>query len=206
MKNEAKALVLSALLVVMLSACNSSKIQEQPRDEFSTLMHSTPYQRILAQTLPPITLSNGYVLEPKAEYKLAARVLSVNNFWMGELAKIAPTDLALGWGKMSDLGYLRYTNVEISQGNRTYSWYLPSLDKANRVDIELNSANVHILPADNTVRNSLKALSKYDLVYIEGYLVDIRMPDSRINTSLSRADVGAGSCEVLYAQKIIKLR
>ena len=191
--------------VGLLTSCSLTKVETAPRAQYSKLLESTPYQRVLDVPISPIEILPGYRLIPKADFKIASRVLSINTFWMGDLAKIAPLDLAMGWNKMSDLGYLRYTNISISQGNRTYSWYVPSMDKANRFDIENNSANIHIIPANREVASALKQLSQHDLVYMEGFLVDIVAQDGGIKTSLRRSDTGAGSCEVLYVKKVVKL-
>jgi len=50
-------------------------------------------------------------------------------------------------------------------------------------------------------------VQKDDLVYLEGYLVDLQVQDGarveRVSTSLSREDTGAGACEMLYVESLI---
>jgi hypothetical protein len=62
----------------------------------------------------------GYRLIPLARYRLEARVLSTEHYHLGREAELAPVDLALGWGRMSDQEVLE--RINISQGNRFYFW------------------------------------------------------------------------------------
>src|SRR5579875_2480566 len=43
-----------------------------------------------------------FSLEPRASFAMTARVLSREDYQLDDLAPIAPTDLAMGWGRMSD--------------------------------------------------------------------------------------------------------
>ena len=63
---------------------------------------------------------NGFTLMPLANYAVEARVLSREDYSFGTEAELSPTDLALGWGPMSDEAVLK--NIDISQGNRWYHW------------------------------------------------------------------------------------
>ena len=47
-------------------------------------------------------LKKGIVAESLAKYKIKARVLSTNRYWLDLGASISPIDLALGWGPMSN--------------------------------------------------------------------------------------------------------
>ena len=75
-----------------------------------------PRQEMLA-AVEPLDLG-GYQLTRRARFQIRARVLSRENYrWDGE-ADLAPVDLALGWGVMSDQAVL--DRIEISQGSRWY--------------------------------------------------------------------------------------
>jgi hypothetical protein len=50
------------------------------------------------------------------KFSATVRVLRREDYSMGPLAKLVPTDFAVGWGPMSDSAVL--ADVEISQGNR----------------------------------------------------------------------------------------
>src|SRR3982751_973067 len=52
-------------------------------------------------------LSRGhFTLEPRAKFDMTGRVLSREDYQLDDLAPIAPTDLAMGWGRMSDTAVL----------------------------------------------------------------------------------------------------
>jgi len=66
-----------------------------------------------------------YTVTPKAYFDIEARVLSRCQYHMGREVKLAPVDLALGWGQMADDRVIK--RLRISQGNRwyTYRYKLP---------------------------------------------------------------------------------
>ena len=65
---------------------------------------------------PPRLAREGFDVQPLARFALTARVLSRDDYTFDAGAEIAPTDLALGWGRMSDSRVL--DEIEISQGMR----------------------------------------------------------------------------------------
>jgi hypothetical protein len=64
----------------------------------------------------------GYRITPLATFEVEARVLSREDYRMGREADLAKTDLALGWGRMSDKAVL--DQIEIGQSNRFYHWHV----------------------------------------------------------------------------------
>ena len=48
------------------------------------------------------------------------RILHREDYSLGSLASLVPTDFAVGWGRMSDSAVL--AGIEISQANRFYFW------------------------------------------------------------------------------------
>jgi hypothetical protein len=109
-----------------------------------------------------------------AEYQIKARVLSRNNFSVGKESEISPFDLALGWGPMSDQSII--DKIEISQSNRWYHWQADVLPIPSR-EVSLNSANVHIIPKDETVEEKFDNVYKGSLIEIKGYLVEVTTAD-----------------------------
>ena len=87
-------------------------------------------------------------LRPRAKFSATVRVLRREDYSMGPLAKLVPTDFAVGWGPMSDSAVL--ADVEISQGNRFYYWRTENWP-IERADIETHSANWHVIPENSTV-------------------------------------------------------
>ena len=80
------------------------------------LVPETPLQTAPERTEP--LLAGEYQLTPRAGFNIRARVLSRENYYLGAEADLAPVDLALGWGPMSDQAVL--DRISISQGSRWY--------------------------------------------------------------------------------------
>ncbi len=117
---------------------------------------------------------------------------------------MAPIDLALGWGEMSDQAVL--DRLTISQSSRFY-WYEYQLPPPISQDaIVRHSANVHIIPADDEVKAECKRLRAGELIHLDGELVEVTGPGiSTWRSSLRRDDTGNGACEVLFVEHVWKL-
>lgn len=143
---------------------------------------------------------NGFTLTPLADFEIKARVLSTEDYSMGTEAKLSPTDLALGWGPMSDEAVLN--QVKITQGNRFFYWRVDAFPIPQR-EIEIHAANVHIVPANATVKRQLGKIRPGQIVYIKGQLIEAKRADGwHWRSSLSREDTGAGACELIYATQL----
>jgi hypothetical protein len=136
-------------------------------------------------------------LRPRAEFSATVRILHREDYSIGPLAKLVPTDFAVGWGPMSDSAVL--ADVEISQGNRFYYWRTKNWP-IGRDDIETHSANWHVIPENSQVGGVLGRLRTGSVVELRGQLVDIEGGEGGMRTSLSRGDTGAGACEILLAE------
>jgi len=135
-----------------------------------------------------------------AEYQIKARVLSRNNFSIGKESEISPFDLALGWGTMSDQSVI--DKIDISQSNRWYRWKADVLPIPAR-EISLNSANVHIIPKDETMKDKFDNVYSGSLIEMKGYLVEITTTDGwRWKSSLKRDDTAGGSCELFWVEDL----
>lgn len=143
---------------------------------------------------------SGYTLEPLADFTVEARVLSREDYHMGREAELSPTDLAMGWGNMSDERVL--SRIHISQSGRFYFWSTSEFPVPRR-EIETSSANMHIIPSDRYVEKQLSQVRKGQVVRIQGYLVEAKANDGwHWKSSLSRDDTGNGACELIYATSI----
>jgi hypothetical protein len=138
-------------------------------------------------------------LIPRAEFTARVRILRREDYSVGPLARLVPTDLAVGWGPMSDSGVLEA--IEISQGNRFYYWRTETWPVAREV-IESHSANWHLIPENELVGRALARLRAGSVVELRGKLVDIEGKEGGMRTSLSRTDTGAGACEILLAHSL----
>uniref|UniRef100_UPI0023F3BD79 hypothetical protein n=1 Tax=Allomeiothermus silvanus TaxID=52022 RepID=UPI0023F3BD79 len=124
---------------------------------------SSPVQIALSQ---PLRLEkNGVSLSAIASFELEARVI-LKHVYNDTGARIAPVDLALGWGRMSDTAVLR--RIRFWQ---TREYPIP------REEIERSSANMHMIPANSFIERRLKGLKPGNLVRIHGYLVNAQAPD-----------------------------
>jgi hypothetical protein len=139
-------------------------------------------------------------LTTRARFELTARVLSREDYRYDAGASLAPEDLALGWGRMSDSAVL--AKITISQSNRFYYWHVDEFPIPRR-EIETSSANMHMIPSDDTVRRSLERVRQGQLVHLTGFLVDASRPNGwRWHTSMTREDTGDGACELVYVESI----
>jgi hypothetical protein len=143
---------------------------------------------------------NGYTITPVQAYQLQARVLSTQQYRTGREADLSPVDLALGWGQMSDEAVI--SQIRISQSNRFYFWSVDSFP-IPRQAIETQSANVHMIPANETLADKLTSVRKGQVVKLKGYLVNAEAADGwRWKSSLSRSDTGNGACELMYVTDV----
>ncbi len=139
---------------------------------------------------------NDFTVEPVADFKLRARVLSREDYSFGREADLSPIDLALGWREMSDETVL--DQIDISQGGRFYRWRVEDWPVPRRT-IETNSANMHLIPANDFVLDAMERTRRGSLVEFEGHLVDVFDSNGwRWNSSTTRNDTGAGACELIY--------
>lgn len=147
------------------------------------------------------TLVRGrFTLVPRAKFAMTGRVLSREDYQLDDLAPIAPTDLAMGWGRMSDNAVL--DRIRISQSNRYYYWYADTLPMP-RHEIEDSSANMHIVPANPTAERELRDVRPGEVVHFEGFLVDVHRDDGdHWDTSLTREDTGSGGCEIVLLESL----
>lgn len=159
------------------------------------------------QTPPDHTapLHDGrFVLQPRADYDITARVLSREDYRFDAGAALVPTDLALGWGRMSDSAVL--AGIDISQSARFYFWQARHFPIPRR-EIETHSANVHVIPADAGVRRLLDRVRPGQVIELRGLLVDAHGAGGWTwRTSLTRDDTGGGACELMYVQELQVVR
>ncbi|HYJ39835.1 MAG TPA: hypothetical protein VEW08_03530 [Steroidobacteraceae bacterium] len=161
------------------------------------LVAEDPEQRVIESAA--VIERGEFRLRPRAEFSATVRVLRREDYSMGPLAKLVPTDFAVGWGPMSDSAVL--ADVEISQGNRFYFWRTENWP-IERAEIETHSANWHVIPENPTVSGVLGRLRAGSVVELRGQLVDIEGGEGGMRTSLTRGDTGAGACEILLAESV----
>lgn len=158
-----------------------------------------PVQTGFDSPQPPIAFRDA-TLQPLAKFSLTARVLSRDDYHFDTESELSPTDLAFGWGRMSDSAILR--SIDIDQGGRFYYWHVQEFPIPRR-EIETHSANMHMIPADASVARALKRVRVGDVVTLDGDLVEADKPGGwRWRSSLTREDTGNGACELVYVQNL----
>ena len=196
---ERKQIVLLCLLVVVFSiiVCNlliSREIKYPP----GILVKSEPRQVMIRN--PESWKIGGREIVPLAAYSLTARVLSKEQYGSDDVADISPLDLALGWGPMSDQGVL--DKLEVSQRGRWYFLY-PKTPLVPIPALMRYSSNMHMLPADDSIKRRLKGLRVGEIIDLSGYLVGVREGGRWIwVTSLTNTRTGAGACKVFWVEHL----
>ncbi len=127
-------------------------------------------------------------------------MLSRRDYHFDAGTSLAPVDLALGWGRMSDSAVL--AKIDLGQTARFYHWEVHDFPIPRR-EIETSRANMHLIPADAGVRAQLERVRIGQVVHIQGFLVDARRPDGwHWNSSLTRDDTGDGACELVFVESL----
>ncbi len=147
----------------------------------------------------------NFTITPLADFALTARVLSREDYRLDPTSSISPTDLALGWGRMSDSAVLAKLNIRQSGRWYTYSWTTPE-PPIPLAELIRSSSNMHMLPADDTVRYELKQVRPGDVIHLEGQLIEADTSNGGVwRSSLTREDTGDGACEVVYVRSLVVL-
>ena len=144
---------------------------------------------------------NGYRITPLAGLRLRARVLATERYYMDRESDLAPIDVALGWGPMSDSRVLG--QLQISQRNRFLYWRTDRLPVPRDV-IERHAANMHMVPSNEWVQSKLGRLRPGQVIEIQGLLIGAEADDGwRWVSSLSREDTGKGACELVWVEDVV---
>ncbi len=142
----------------------------------------------------------GYDVQALARFELEARVLSAERYRFDREAELAPVDLALGWGPMSANAVI--DTLDISQGGRFFHWWSrePMIAPG---EISRHSANMHMVPLDDDVRETLLDAKSGHLVRLAGWLIEARAGDGwKWRSSLTRGDTGSGACELVLVERV----
>jgi hypothetical protein len=137
-------------------------------------------------------------ITPLAGFSLQARVLRRENYRFDAGAEFSPIDLALGWGPMAEPGMAKALNVSQSGRFYRYSWGNEGPPIPAETIIS-HSANMHLVPGNKSIMDSLERVSADDVVELDGWLIRIEKNDGwRWQSSMTREDSGGGACELFY--------
>jgi hypothetical protein len=154
--------------------------------------------------LPANTTSIEYGpfhLKPLARFTIEARLLHRKIYRYDREAALAPVDLAVGWGPMSDQAVL--DRLDISQSMRFF-WYEYRLPPPIPPEqIVSHGANLHIIPATAAIETECKSLRQGALIHLQGELVEATGPGiGTWRSSLTRTDTGNGACELVWVEEV----
>ena len=159
-----------------------------------------PVQQLMARDAP-VFAKDGFRVAALAAFELEARVLRSKSYCCGGPDRLAPVDVAFGWGRMSDEAVLE--RIDVSQSGRFYYWRYEGAAPIPHREIELSSANMHLIPATKAIEKRLKKLRPGNVVVLKGYLVDVEGEGGfRWKSSLTREDTGSGACELIWVEEV----
>ena len=145
-----------------------------------------------------------YQITRLANFEIQAKVLSKTAYSFGRESDLSSVDMALGWQNMSDESVLE--NIKISQSNRWYYWRVKEFPIPRR-EIETQSANMHLVAADELVEDMIDSVKQGQIIEISGSLIRAETNDDwHWQSSLSREDTGAKACELVYVESITILQ
>lgn len=157
-----------------------------------------PLQHDLDQ---PLTIQiDDYLLTLIADFQLEARVLGRRDYRRDAGSRLAPIDLALGWGPMAQADVI--DQIAIRQRGRFYFWRVETYPIEHH-DIVRNSANMHMIPASPAVFAELQRAERDRHIRLRGFLVNVDRADGwRWRTSTTRTDSGDGACELVLVTAV----
>ncbi len=181
-----------------------------------------------------------YPMEAQASYSISGLTVAKNhiivakktnfflrNVYTDAFDDISPVDIGMTWGDLDDKKTVqKYFNFQ-SRNFQTVGRQLNPKVKGcyNMIGICLfnkyhdfqylgtHMAHTHTIPASENILSTLLSIKKWDIVRLDGYLVDVSDATGRkfAMTSMSRDDSntksrgwgqGGGACEVMYVTQI----
>ena len=194
--------IIIIIIIAILIAVITNLSDKSRWENFNPDQISDPIQ-INTNSINPMTITQKgqtYTITPIAKYKISAIAAGIKTY--NDNNPISPMDIALIWGDLATPNY--EDHLTISQSNRWYHFRYTADSPHSKRYIEKHSANTHIIPENDEIQKTLKKIRKDDIVYLEGYLVNIKRDSDnyRWSSSKSRKDTGDGSCEVMYVKGV----
>jgi len=115
-------------------------------------------------------------LIPKYQIEGTIRVIAKKSYWFDNKRHISPTDLVLGWNRMSDDKLLRKLLITID--DRSYDVQMakpPSM----RGTIHEYVLMAHAIPATERIREKLATVRRGQFISFSGFIVDVRTKDEK---------------------------
>ena len=148
--------------------------------------------------------NKDFQIKPLASFAIDVRVLHRKIYRYDAGASLAPVDLAVGWGPMSDEAVLH--KLDVSQASRFYYYEWQGQPPIPREEIVSHSTNLHLIPQNDAIASECKSLRTGELVHISGLLVEATGQEiGTLRSSLSRTDSGKGACEIVWVEEIHRI-
>lgn len=148
---------------------------------------------------------NGFILNKLYSYKMRARVVSNKKYSWDTLSHIATHDMGVTWQDLSKTHIFNLFDWKHHNRLLYFSGKKKDVDLLGGIK-KLNTqlANVHLIPKNFEVEQKLNKIKSYDIIDIDGYLVDVfnYSTNEAYYTSDSRSDEGAGACEIIYVEDV----
>lgn len=155
----------------------------------------------------PETFSfKGYQIHELASFKVRAVLLSKRYYSSDSDAHrsvLSPGDFSIGWGPMSNPAVLK--NFTYFQKNRFlyYASYESFVHEGLRLKVDSHLANVHLIPANDSITAALNSVNPRDVVVLEGSLVEVFFNKQRIwKSSMVNTATGDGACKLLFLRRM----
>lgn len=146
---------------------------------------------------------NGHRITALESFSMSGLVLSRQDYSADLMAGFSPTDLALGWGPMSNPVLLE--DVRVAQSRRFSFSQARRNARIRMSQVLLFSSNMHMIPSDMESAEVLRTIRKGEIVDVRGHLVRVEDQAGRVwESSLRRDDRGAGACEIILIDSITK--
>jgi hypothetical protein len=171
---------------------------ETVRLEPGVEVHSEPGQQMLSYS-DAFDFKN-HLLTPVAEIQIEGKVLGQERYYMDRAAKLSPVDFVLGWKMLSDQSVA--DQVEFHQNLRWYNWRTKN-SRILKYQIIAQSANLHLIPQNDEVKEKIRQIRTGEIVRIVGKLVDVEGQDGwKWKTSTSRNDQGDNASEIVWVEGV----
>lgn len=205
MEGRAKYFLVGLSVVTVLMFWHASARQQQVQIQSAAISWpDTPFAALPEQyaTSKSAFKFKQMTIQPLAEFRIRARILSRENYYFGPEATISPLDLALGWQRMADPQVYQALNIRQSGRWYRYSWQNePPIPLREIIE---SSANMHMIPANDEIKQILERAKAGQFIKLQGQLVEVRRDDGwHWRSSLTRSDSGNGACELIFVEAAV---
>lgn len=191
---------LSALLAIILAWLVYAYLHRPIIYPPGILIAAEPEQTALPDSAAPIR-HGPFQLKPLARFALDARLLHRKIYRYDRESALAPVDLAVGWGPMSNQSVLDRLKITQSMRFFWYEYQLPPPIPPEQ--IVSHGTNLHIIPSTSELESRCKSLRSGTLIHLSGKLVEATGPEiGGWRSSLSRTDTGKGACELIWLEEL----